>query len=66
MKSLKLKIFPGENVTDCCSESLVDAERLESDRALKTNHLRYLTIIFEDTSDYRFPVWAIHKDEEVM
>ena len=30
MKSLKLKIHPGENVTDCCAEILVDAERLES------------------------------------
>ena len=24
MKSLKLKIYPGENVTDCCAEILVD------------------------------------------
>ena len=24
MKNLKLKIYPGENVTDCCAEILVD------------------------------------------
>ena len=30
MKSLKLKIYPGENVTDCLAAILVDAERLES------------------------------------
>ena len=28
MKSLKLKSYPGENVTDCCAAILVDVERL--------------------------------------
>ena len=26
MKSRKLKIYPGENVTDCCAAILVDSE----------------------------------------
>ena len=65
MKSLKLKIYPGENVTDCCAEILVDAECLESDGAFKTEHLGYITCIFEDTSDSRFFLWAIHKYKEV-
>ena len=39
MKSLKLKSYPGENVTDCCAAILVDAERLESAGALKHEHL---------------------------
>ena len=30
MKSLKLKSYPGDNVTDCCAAILVDAEHLES------------------------------------
>ena len=29
-KSLNLKSYPGDNVTDCCAEKLADAERLES------------------------------------
>ena len=29
MKSLKLIIYPGENVTDCSAAILVDAEHLE-------------------------------------
>ena len=51
MKSLKLKIYPGENAIDCCAEILVDAERLESDGAFKPEHLGYITRIFEDNSD---------------
>ena len=58
MKSLKLKSYPGENVTDCCAEILVDAERLESAGALKPEHLGYMIRIFEDTSDSRFRLWA--------
>ena len=38
-KSLKLKIYPGENVTDFCAEILVDSERLESYGAFKPEHL---------------------------
>ena len=39
MKSLKLKSYPGENVTDCFAAILVDAERLESSGAFKPEHL---------------------------
>ena len=39
MKSLKLKIYPGENVIDCCTSTLVGAERLESAEAFKPKHL---------------------------
>ena len=65
MKSLKLKSYPGENVTDFCAEILVDAERLESAGALKPEHLGYITRIFEDTSESRFRLWAIQKYKEV-
>ena len=51
IKSLKLKNYSGENVTDCCAEILVDAERLESAGAFNSGHLGYITRIFEDTSD---------------
>ena len=43
----------------------MDAERLESARAFKPDHLGYITRIFEDTSDSRFCLWAIQKYKEV-
>ena len=61
MKSLKLKSYPGYNVTDFCAEILLDAERLESAEAFKPEHLEYITRIFEDTSDSRFLLWDIQK-----
>ena len=61
MKSLKLKIYPGGNVIDCCAEILVDAERLESAGAFKPEHLGKITRIFEDTSDSIFRMWDIQK-----
>ena len=65
MKSLKLKSYTGENVTDCCAAILVDAERLESTGAFKPEHLGCINCIFEDTSDSRFCLWAIQKYKEV-
>ena len=65
MKSLKLKIYPGENVTDCCAAILVDAERLESAGTFKPEHLGYITRIFEDTSDSIFRLRDIQKYKEV-
>ena len=65
MKSLKLKSYPGENVTDCYAAILVDAKRLESDGAFKPEHLGYIIRIFEDTSDSRFRLWDIQKYKEV-
>ena len=56
MKSLKLKIYPGENIKNCCSEILV--ERAES---FNPEHLGYITRIFEDTSDSILRMWAIQK-----
>ena len=65
MKSLKLKFYTGKNITDCCAEILVDAERIESAGAFKPEHLGYIPLIFEDTSDSRFCLWDIHKYKEV-
>ena len=65
MKSLKLKIYPGENVTDLCAEILVDAELLDSAGAFKPEHLGYIIHIFEDTYDSRFSLWAIQKYKQV-
>ena len=39
MKSLKLKIYPGENVTYFCAEILVDSDRLEIVGVFKPEHL---------------------------
>ena len=61
MKSLKIKSYPGENVTDCCTEILVDAERLESSGDFNPEHLGYITCIFEDNSDSRSRLWDIQK-----
>ena len=65
-KNLKLKTYPGKNVTDFCAEILVDAKRLESYRAFKPEHLGYINRIFEDNSDSRFCLWAIQKYKEVV
>ena len=65
-KSLKLKSYPGDNVTYFCAAILVDAELLDSAKAFKYEHLGYTTRIFEDKSDSRFRIWAIHKYKEVM
>ena len=65
IKSLKLKSYPGENVTDCCAEILVYAERLESAGDFNPEHLGYINRIFEDTSDSRFRLWPIQKYKEV-
>ena len=46
IKSLKLKSYPGENVTDCYATILVDDERLESAGAFKPDHIGYITSIF--------------------
>ena len=42
MTSLKLKIYLGENVTDCCAAILLDAERLEITRDFKPEHPGYI------------------------
>ena len=60
-KSLKLKNYPGENVTDSGAAIFVDAVRLESAGAFNPENLGYITRIFEDTSDSRFCLWAIQK-----
>ena len=65
MEILKLKSYPGENITDFCVEILVDAERIDIAGAFKPDHLGYITCIFEDTSDYRFCLWDIQKYKEV-
>ena len=66
MKSLKIKSYPGENVTDSCAAILVDAERLESAGAFKPDHLGYITCIFEDTSDSGSLLWDIQNYKEFM
>ena len=65
MKSLKLKSYPGDNVTDCCAAILVDAESLESAGALKPEHQGYITRIFEDNYDSRLRLWDIQKYKDV-
>ena len=65
MKSLKLKIYPGEYVIYCCAAILVDAERLDSAGAFKPEKIGYNTHIFEDISFSRFCLWDIHKYKEV-
>ena len=44
---------------------LVGDERLESNRFFNPDHLGYITCIFDDTSDSRFPIWDINKYNEV-
>ena len=44
---------------------MVDAERLESARDFKPEHLGYITRTFEDNSEFRFRLGAIQKYKEV-
>ena len=44
---------------------MVDAERLDSARALKFEHLGYITCIFEDTYDSIFRLWEIQRYKEL-
>ena len=46
MKSLKLNIYPGVNVTDFFAAILIDADHLESARAFNPEHLGHITCIF--------------------
>ena len=65
MNSRNLKSQPGENVTDFCVAILVYSERLESDGAFNTEHLGYITRIFEDNYEFIFRLWDIQKYTEV-
>ena len=53
MRSLKLKSYPGDNVTDFCTTILIYTKLLESNGSFKPDPLGYTTHIFEDTSDSR-------------
>ena len=66
LRSIKLKIYQGENVTYFCAEILVDAERLEIEVSFNPGHLGYITFIFEDTSDSIFFIWKIQKYKNVI
>ena len=66
LKSLKLKCRPGDTVEDWCSTILVGAERLESLVDFNTNHLVYITHIFENSFDPIFNLWETRKYKEVM
>ena len=65
MNSLKFNSYPENNNTYFCAKILVDAERLGVSGAFKPEHIRYITRIFEDTSDSRFRLWGIQKYKEV-
>ena len=65
-KILKLKDHPGGGVEDCYDAILVNVESHESAGAFNPDHLGYIICIFEDTSDYRFHIWATQKYKEVM
>ena len=65
LKSLKLNIYSGENIADCCATVMVSTESLESDGSFKPDHIGYITRMFEDTSDYRFLLWEIYNYKQV-
>ena len=51
LSSIKLNIYPGDNVTDCCSKILVDAKCLYISGYFKPDHLSYINCIFGYASD---------------
>ena len=60
MKSIKLKSFPGENITDFCTAILYDAEHLESAR-FNPENLGKIICIIDDTYDSRLHLYEIQK-----
>ena len=54
LDNTKIKSYDGGNVAGFCAEILVVADHLYSSRAFNLNNLGYITIIFEDISDYIF------------
>ena len=66
MKNLKLKDHLGRDVADCYDAILVNAESLEGAGAFNPEHLGQIIRIFEDTSGYRFHLWATQKYKKVM
>ena len=65
-KSLNIKDNAWGDVTNFCDAILLDTERLESAGEFKPEHLGYIIRIFEDTSDYRFYLWATQKYKDIM
>ena len=61
LKSLKLKDHMGDIVAYCCAAILVDDERCERDVYFNPRHLRYVTYIFENTSDPIFHIWCTRR-----
>ena len=66
IKNLKLNDHPGRGVADCYDAIMVNVESLESAGAFNPENLSYIICIFEDTSDFRFHLWATQKYKEVM
>ena len=62
--SLKINFYLGGDVTDLCTEILVDADILESDGYFNPYHLVYVTCSFGGNYDSRFFLREIqnHKD----
>ena len=56
LKIIKLKDHLWGNVEDCCDAILVNAERLESAVAFKTEHLGCIICIIKDNSNSRIRI----------
>ena len=65
LNCLKLKDRQGDNVAQLCAEILVNANRIESAEAFKTQRLGYITLIFQNTSDPRFHIRATQKYKDI-
>ena len=66
MKGIKLKDHPGQNVADFCDGISVYAEYLDSDGALRSDHLGHIIHIFEDSSNSRFHIWDTQKNKDII
>ena len=66
INNIKLKDHTGRDAADCYDAILVNVESLESAGSFKPEHLGYIIHIFENTSNFRFHLWATQKYKEVM
>ena len=56
-KNIMWAYFPGENVSDWCVSIAADAYKLDSARALNTDHLAYIHRILDKYKDTNFQIW---------
>ena len=65
LKSLKINIYPGDNVEYLFAAILVYSNQLDRDKDFNTGKLIYITSIFDNTYDTIFSLCVLIKYKEI-